>query len=290
MSQIQRGCCRPCRKPRSSFQSEVAGDQGHQVHGDRPLQAGIGRAEILDLDLRFNGVAWGEACGRTRSAIARSSGSGWLVTCTATGVLRLFEWLTSDVLFDELARNHTKNLPPAAAKPFGRDGSVNESTSCSTLFCESGGAWIVPSETAPLVDLAFRQSKTVTVVSGASAVLVEPYGEPGVGTVVASLCERGSVIVLAPMFCRIAETSSTPPQAALGPACPVIVRSGSEKPSEENARRARDSSCSGAAIFLRGTERVCAGPMLGFPKLHRTPPIGRGPSPGSIAHPSRIGP
>ena len=91
-------------------------------------------------------VSPGERLAGSASAIARSSGSGWLVTCTATGVLRLFEWRTSGVLFDELARNHTKNLPPAAAKPFGRDGSVNESTSCSTLFCESGGAWIVPSD------------------------------------------------------------------------------------------------------------------------------------------------
>jgi hypothetical protein len=54
--------------------------------------------------------------------------------------------------------------------------------------------------TAPLVDLAVRESKTVTVVTGASAVLEEPNGEPGVGAVVAGACESGSVIVLAPMF------------------------------------------------------------------------------------------
>ena len=72
---------------------------------------------------------------------------------TGTALLTLFAKVTSGKASVELATNVTKILPPFPGKPGGRDGSVNASAICSTLFCEIGGASNVPSVIAPFNDL-----------------------------------------------------------------------------------------------------------------------------------------
>src|SRR5205814_2369289 len=83
-----------------------------------------------------------------------------------------------------------------------------------------------------------------TVETGASAVVVEP-----------GACAIGLVIVLVPMLRIVAVTDRVPPQAAVGPAVPLIVRSGSEKPRVENASRARGSRRSRSARLVRRRAR-----------------------------------
>jgi len=63
------------------------------------------------------------------------------------------------------------------------------------------------------------------------------------------------VVVLAPMFWSRTETSKTPPQAARGPAWPLIARLASEKPSCENAKSVRCSRPAGAVNSARRRTR-----------------------------------
>ncbi len=121
---------------------------------------------------------------------------------TGTGLLVLFAVLASRKSLVEFATNQTKTLPPLPANPGGRDGSVKAAGTCSMPFCASGGASNVPSVIAPLKDFGLRESKTAMTEPGASAVLDDPYGDPGVSTDVGGACENGSVIELAPTFWR----------------------------------------------------------------------------------------
>ena len=69
------------------------------------------------------------------------------------------------------------------------------------------------------------------------------------------VCESGSMIVLAPVFWRTAETWYVLPQAATDPAEPVTRKSGSEYPSEEYDSNCRPSSRSRAARSVRRRAR-----------------------------------